>query len=466
MSLSQRRMPVTAWAGVAAVACVALVPASEARAASRAFEPVRIARGRIGFRVGGLNASAVARAYVRLRMGRHRVRIVGVAVSQVRRALRRRQMVWVRAVRVLKRGRLESRSYRRRLRGARLVIVLRSTPMHGGGSPPGGGAPACVAPGVLFQAGLWPPGCWRPYGPSSPFNQPLPANPRVYPSSAAVVAQVLSFGPPKDLRAGVADTPNDYYHPSYYSLPADPVFTVSCTAYSRRCPIEGMTVRIPDAARPAAGGDGHMAVIDQLGGWEYDFWQVRSKPHGGGRLDASWGGRTPLDGDGLGSGATAAKFGLQAGIIRAQELEAGRIGHALFMVVPCVAHGFVYPAEAAASACSNTANAAVTGMRFQLDCSDAEIDALPVPPWKKTILRALAHYGAFVGDTGGSSFGFQFESGSTYTSFGLPDEMVKFAQTQTGVTHTGGGQYIFNLSGGVDWSRLRVIDPCVTEHTC
>ena len=32
--------------------------------------------------------------------------------------------------------------------------------------------------------------------------------------------------------------------------------------------------------------------------------------------------------------------------------------------------------------------------------SDAQIAALAVPAWKKTILTALAHYGGYVGDTG------------------------------------------------------------------
>ena len=63
-----------------------------------------------------------------------------------------------------------------------------------------------------------------------------------------------------------------------------------------------------------------MAVIDQASGWEYDFWQVESKPAGGGTISISWGGRTAIgtaDADGLGSNATAAHFGLAAGVIRA-----------------------------------------------------------------------------------------------------------------------------------------------------
>src|ERR687896_733051 len=97
-----------------------------------------------------------------------------------------------------------------------------------------------------------------------------------------------------------------------------------------RASIEGHRIRIPDAARPAGGGDGHLAVGAE-DGWGYDLWAGSAKPSGGGRLEFGWGGRTRIDGDGLGSNATAAWFGLAAGVIRAPELEAGRIEHALFM---------------------------------------------------------------------------------------------------------------------------------------
>ncbi|MHB1837487.1 MAG: hypothetical protein ACYCXW_21290 [Solirubrobacteraceae bacterium] len=312
--------------------------------------------------------------------------------------------------------------------------------------------------------GAWPGGCWRPYGPSSPFNQPLPANPQLDPNSAAIVAQTLASGPPANLTAGVSGTSADFSHPSYYSQPSDPVYTVHCTASWGRCPIEGMTVRIPSAAQPAAGADGQMAVVDQQDGWEYDFWQVQSKPAGGGQITMAWGGRTALGGNGLGSGATASGFGLQAGIIRAQELAAGEINHALFMVVKCTG-GYEWPATGAGAACPSGANPPLTGMRFQLDYTDAQIDAMAVPAWKKAILLALANYGAFVGDTGGTGVNFQFESGSTYTTFGYPDAMVTFAQGAPGVIASG-GRYVFNLASGVDWTRLRVIAPCVTEGTC
>jgi hypothetical protein len=321
-----------------------------------------------------------------------------------------------------------------------------------------------------FAAGRWPDGCWRPYGAASPFNQPLPDAPRVAPDSAQVVARLLSYGPTDHLVAGNADTIDDFSHPTYYSQPGDPLFTLHCYESSwGRCAIEGMQIRVPDAARAAAGGDAHLTVVDQVGGWEYDLYKVRSKPAGGGILEFRWGGRTRIDGDGLGSAATAANFGNLAGIIRAPELAAGHIDHALFMVAKCDAGRFVYPAGKSGRSCAAlglpTADAPPMGVRLQLAMTPSQIDALAVPAWKKTILRAMSRYGLIMGDTGGGAWGIQAESGSTYTSFGTPDALVDFAKASGWTPY--GGDFVADLRSGVDWSRyVRVIDPCVSQRTC
>ncbi|MGH2928035.1 MAG: hypothetical protein ACRDL8_07530, partial [Solirubrobacteraceae bacterium] len=231
--------------------------------------------------------------------------------------------------------------------------------------------------------------CWRPYAPDSPFNRRIGDDPRLDPQSAAIVDQLASEGPPGSPVVGVAGTPRDFGHPAYYPRPGDPQYVLHCTKPWGRCPIEGDRVRIPLGARPAAGSDAHMAIVDLASGWEYDLWQAATPGGAGGTLDVAWGGRTRIDGSGLGSNATAAHFGLLAGVIRAPELRAGRIDHALLMVTRCTS-GYVPPAAAGGSRCDHTPNAPKAGMRFQLEMSDAEIDRLPLPGWKRTILRALA----------------------------------------------------------------------------
>ncbi len=312
---------------------------------------------------------------------------------------------------------------------------------------------------------------WRPYGPRSPWNRRVRRGAPVDPRSGQVVHRLLSWGSAQNLLAGHADTDADYYHPIYFSKASDPVFELDATQQWGSSEIDGHQIHIPEAARPAGGGDAHMSVITE-DGWEYDLWTVSSKPRGGGTLRFGWGGRTRVDGDGLGSNATAAHFGLAAGVIRAPELDAGRIDHALFMGVRCTAQAStaVYPAaEHTGEPCSKNResdeNAPPMGARFVLDMSDSEIDSLRVPGWKKTILRALASYGMIVGDAIGSgAWGLQLESGSSYTSFGAADPLAAFAR-RAGLGQWN-GMYVFNLQDGVDWSRLRLVEPCVSAGNC
>lgn len=331
--------------------------------------------------------------------------------------------------------------------------------------------------GLPSQSGAraWPDACWRPYGPESPFNRPIPDRPRLDPRSAAIVREITS-SPPGWFDFGLHETEHDWGRPFYLSRPDDPVFRVHCTRPWGTCALEGMRIRVPDDARPAGGGDAHLTVVDPASGWEYDLWKVSYKQQGGGELIAAWGGRTRIDGDGLGSDAVASGFGTLAGLIRPEELEAGRIRHALFMTVPCIAtvggDDDVYPAIGNARRCTNGEDAPLLGARVQLAMSAAEIDRLDVPPWTKTLLHAMAEYGMFVGDTGGPpGWALQFQSDTSYSSMGAQPRMVRFAERagwpRLVDDDTGRTVHIGDLSRAVDWrSRLRVVDPCVSAATC
>ena len=104
------------------------------------------------------------------------------------------------------------------------------------------------------------------------------------------------------------------------------------------------------------------------------------------------------------------------------------------------------------------------GARLQLAMSPVQIDALPVPGWKKTILRAMARYGMFVGDTGGTSWGLQTESSASFTSFGEPDPLVRLAQSNDWPPY--GSVWVGNVRDGVDWARDRDSTPPRRRHAC
>jgi hypothetical protein len=406
----------------------------------RVIAPAGVRRGSLRFELARIPSARIVAAWLRRPHARHRLLVRTVARAGRSGVLNvRRPAHW-------------------RVRRTRLVVRLASrSGVYGCGFG-------------RFRAGVWPGGCWRPYSVSSPFNRRLPAAPRVAADSGQVVARLLGFGSISHLEAGDADTEEDYAHPTFYARAGDPLFELHCFQEGwGRCAIEGHRIRVPDAARAAAGGDRHLTVVDQDSGWEYDLWQVRSKPAGGGLLEFRWGGRTRIDGDGLGSGATAAQFGSLAGIVRVEELAAGRIDHALFMTAHCDAGRAVYPARGVGRGCAElglpVAGAPPMGAHFQLALSRAQIDALPVAAWKKTILRAMASYGMFLGDTGGGSWGIKRESGTTYTSFGYPNRLVEFARANDWQPF--GDLWVGNLRDDIDWAtHLRLLDPCVSQRTC
>jgi hypothetical protein len=443
-------------AATAAIAAFGALPAAAAADDTTAFKPVdRTARALV-FRPHTVNSSKVVHASVTYRLARGK------------RAVRRDRQVSIQRVRrALERGKSLKVTKPRRAHGGRLLIAS--------GSDEEQAAPSGTCAFGSFTAASPPGACWRPYADSSPFNRGVGVSPRLLSNSSTIVGRVNDFGPPDNLSVGGS---TDWGHPVYYSQAGDPVFTVHCTKPWGTCEVEGAQVQIPDAARVATAGDGHLAVVDQSGGWEYDFWQVADKPSGGGTLTVAWGGKTRIgtaDSDGLNSNATAAHFGLLAGVIRPPELDAGQINHALTMSVKCTNGTYVWPAEGPGSGtpCSSlglsNSNAPALGQHFMLDMSDGEIDGLTVPAWKKTILKAMAHYGMFVGDTGGAAWGIQFESAASYTSFGYADPWVELANKWAVPTYSSAASRtvrVFGLRDGVDWGKLRAVDPCVAQGTC
>jgi hypothetical protein len=110
------------------------------------------------------------------------------------------------------------------------------------------------------------------------------------------------------------------------------------------------------------------------------------------------------------------------------------------------------------------------GQHVYLEMNRREIATLPVRRWQRTILRAMADYGMFVGDTGGSGWGLMLESGSGQTSFGRPDPWIGLSR-RLGLpavrASDGAVRYVYHLRGVVDWpAELRIAHPCVSRGAC
>jgi hypothetical protein len=320
---------------------------------------------------------------------------------------------------------------------------------------------SCTPAWGTFRAGNWPSACWRPYGPSSPFNVPIPASPRIYGESASIIRYMTGHGWRFEHdEAGDFTWDAGGSRPVYWSTSSDPIITVTC----RTGCIQGMRLHIPAQATPEAGSDAHMTVVDQERGREYDFWQA-TKPSNG-QMTVSAGKSIPIGnetGTGLGGDAEAADLGLLGGIIRAPELAAGKIEHALVTTVKCVQEADVWPSPATGKGDAICPNAGL-GPRFasllQLHMSEAEIAATNAPAWQQTIMRAMAHYGVYVVDTQNSSSMFVLaEDDLSFTSFGYPGEMSEFVRAQ-------GSTSGLLVGVPIETKKLRVIDPCVPQGTC
>ncbi len=327
---------------------------------------------------------------------------------------------------------------------------------------------ACTQGYGNFAAGRWPPACWRPYGPGSPFNTPIPANPRLAPESAAIVsymvAQRWSF---TSGRSGAFLYSANGTRPVYWARGGDPVVRVVCRpgGFCQR----GLRLHFPAGAKPQNGSDGHVTVVDQAEGREFDFWRA-SAPRAGVIL-AGGASSIPIgaaSGSGIGGKGEAAQLGLLGGLIRASELASGRIEHALATTVQCVQWRDVWPSPANGHG-DSICRAPVPhfGSLLQLDMSEAEIAATHAPAWEQAIMRAMARYGIYVVDTSGISeplMSLLEEDDRSFTSFGYPPQMAQLVRSAPGA-HTSGGSAVL-LGVPIEVSKLRVIDPCVAQHRC
>jgi hypothetical protein len=256
---------------------------------------------------------------------------------------------------------------------------------------------------------------------------------------------------------------NSGSRPVYWSRSSDPIVKVICKgSYSCR---RGMRVHIPRGAQPEQQSDGHMTIIDQATGHEYDFWRASTPQNG--EMTVSAGSSIPIGsgiGTGLGGAGEAASLGLAGGLLRAPELMAGSVNHALATTVQCVQVKDVWPSPARGrgdQTCPDHGAAPHFGTLLQLDMNEAEITATHAPRWQRAVMRAMAQYGIYVVDTNGpgeSELSLLEEDDQSFTSFGYPGELSTFV-------HSAGGSH--SVAGvPIPVRKLRVIDPCVPRHTC
>jgi hypothetical protein len=291
----------------------------------------------------------------------------------------------------------------------------------GSGSSSGSGALDSGAPGASCSAvsytGIvngqpWP-ADFCPYAANGPWNVGTAGRAQDTATSATLHNGTYLSG-----TVGISSSPpgaGDFSHPIYLAAASDPMVSISCGQYgcwSNGQSVSSLQALVPSLARPAGGSDHHLGVI-QPDGIEVDCWDTSYA--GGSTLSASICTTGSIAGTGSLDPSATSGAALAAGLIRGDELKRGVIPHALFMVTSCTT-GFVYPGTSNASQCGGSAGIPI-GAWIHLNMTDAEIAASNAGT--QAVLVALAHYGGFVLDTGGSSdMWFMCEDQEQYSSFG------------------------------------------------
>lgn len=244
----------------------------------------------------------------------------------------------------------------------------------------------------------------RPFLAESAWNTLIPDAPEVDPRSDALVRSIGESGNGGE----ITSDPTQFTYP-VYEVDADtprhdmPCMWFSCTVVGER-DTERVDVLedvpIPPWARPSAGSDGSMIIVDLETGTEYDLWQVDRREDGtwsvanGSVYNVFWDGMPEL------YGSRGAGLPYLAGLVRHWEIAAGEIQHAIAFAYPNVASEVcVWPASKTDGQ-SEAANALPEGARLQLDpgLTEQELRLMGLDETGMIIARALQRYGMIVVD--------------------------------------------------------------------
>lgn len=155
------------------------------------------------------------------------------------------------------------------------------------------------------------------------------------------------------------------------------------------------------AHQSANGGDRHGYIIDPWNNMLYEFFYLRKTDQGWQASSATYWrlDQNQVLPDGCTS-ADAAGLSLMAGIIRFDELERGKVEHAIRVTFKSTRRAYIYPASHFASR-SDDPYLPAMGQRFRLK---KNIDVSEMSKYARAIVYALQTYGAICADNGSDWF--------------------------------------------------------------
>ncbi len=256
----------------------------------------------------------------------------------------------------------------------------------------------------------------RLYASDSPLNQKIPPGAEIDPHSSDYVNLIVQAA----ATAGFVIEFKQYSSPVFFADSDTFRTDVYLACGQEYAGVDYFKdVPIPDFAEPAndvdgadnpipfglCGGaadqDNQMVILNLETRCEYDFFQARLE---NGRWVASWVNSISLDGSGIyekGFSSRGSGFATLAGLIWPDELQNGKINHALGFSYPGVAAGGPVPPASESDGVSTNLWALPEGARLQLD-PNLDLDTLALSPYVRTIATALQEYGMILFDDGSS----------------------------------------------------------------
>jgi hypothetical protein len=288
-----------------------------------------------------------------------------------------------------------------------------------------------------------------PFSPRSFWNTRVPADAAPTANSQTLVN---SFNAQWRDNYGTVGINTDDFSIPIYRVPANQVTVPvsvadGCTA-DAGLQQQFSAVPIPAEAQPANGTDHSLVIWQPSSNTEWELWQAQRA--GDGSWSACWGGRLQNVSVEQGVfpfpyGVAASGLSYLAGAIKASELQAGKIDHALAVnVVHAAADGQVAPANRT-DGDSYGPDAIPEGTRFRLDPS-VDVTSLGLPKGGVAIARALQDYGMYVTDKSGAVV-LMGESSAPYVAAGKPDPYGEaFDEIPA-----------YQVMAGIPWDKLQVV---------
>ena len=303
---------------------------------------------------------------------------------------------------------------------------------------------------------------FRFFSPSSVWNEPLPTDAALDPHSSELVKELES----EVVRELLTET-GPWINTTSDSVP---VYTVEADQPTVSVELEGglepalasswQAVPLPPAAQPAAGTDKALVVWQPSTDRMWEFWRLSNTGSG---WSASWGGSMQDVSSNPGVygpeawpgaqtwwGSSATSLALVGGLITLQDLQRGRIEHALAMAIPNVRAGvYALPAQRDDGRSENPLSLP-EGAHLRLDPS-LDLSTLHLSPLALMIAEAAQRYGIIVRDKAGNITFFGEDPTPTHTNpYAGPGGYFE-------------GKYPSQILSSFPWSHLQVLSMILRE---